>query len=178
MLNKFERNKKNKHFKLHNPKVFVKDLMKRIICKDLKKKKKIKVSLDWLSTKGAVNPNQLPTGSKVRVFKNMSFTQRHGTEKYSQNVEAMHQFLSLGDRGKKSLSSVYSEKIKDLEYDKLLLKTLERNRITRNNNKFRVGALNEEKSKNEDILDEAIANGVKAQIFQKTTGKYTSTSNG
>jgi hypothetical protein len=145
--------------------------MKKIICQDLKKKRKVKISLDWMSTNGAVNPNQLSNGSQIKIHKNISFNQRHGKEKYSQNIQILKKFHAPKEKdGMGKLSSVYSEKIKDFEYNKLLLKTLERNRTNRNNNKFNVSCNVDDKERVEEVLNEAVISGIKDKIVSKARG--------
>jgi hypothetical protein len=141
--------------------------MKRIIEKDLQKKRKLKLSLDWLSNHGAVNPNQQKQDGQITSHKNISLTKRHGEKKFQLNVEIMQKFEKQENLDK-NLGGVYSEKIRDIEYNKLLSRVIERNQLKRNNNRYMVNV--EDKDKVEDVMDEVLANGIKDQIFSNLNG--------
>lgn len=164
LLNQFDRNPKNGNFKLKNPQVTVKDLMKRIIQKKLQKKKKLALSMDWVSKHGAVNPNQEQLGEEITCYKHTSFIQKHGEKQFALNVEIMGKFTDQHENGEaKNLSNVYSEKIRDIEYKELLSRVLESNRLKRNNNRFSLNVENKEKA--DDIFQEVISTGIKSQII-------------
>lgn len=175
LLNQFERNPKNGNFKLKNPQVTVKDLMKRIIRKNLQKKKKLGLTMDWVSKNGAVNPNQEKLGEEIICHKHASFIQKHGEKQFSLNAEIMEKFGDQPSNGEaKDLSNVYSEKIRDLEYKELLSRILESNRLKRNNNKFSLNV--EDKEKVGEIYREVVSTGIKSQIISNANN-VTSESN-
>jgi hypothetical protein len=164
LLNQFSRDQKTKDFKLHNPQISVKDLMKRIIKKDLKKKKKLQLKFDWLTTHGSVNPNQQKEDGDIICHKNTSFNKKNGTKQYDLNIKIIQKFKQK-EGYDKDLSTVHSEKIRDLKYNQLLSRVLERNKIKRNNNRFVMNV--EEKEKVEDVVLETLGNGIKSQIVSE-----------
>lgn len=144
--------------------------MKRIIRKDLQKKRKLNLTLDWMTKHGAVNPNQQTINRQIKAHKNISFNQRHGAKKYSTNIEIMNKLNKInGTLPDRNLSSVYSQKIRDLEYDKLLSRLLERNRLKRNNNKFTLNL--EDKDRADEVFNEVVVAGIKSKIISNIQGK-------
>ena len=133
----------------------INEMMKIILSKKFSQKKKLNISINWLSYKGHINFNQTGQPENISVFKN-ELNENKFTEKTndfsSQILFLINKFQNIPDSD--------SKRIREQEFENLLSQILEKNRLKNQNNKIQL----ETTSKKDELYENLLISSLKEHL--------------